>query len=168
MIFCDIFLQGVQAATDVVFPSRVLKRQLDDAQSRLKEMEKELVLVKSKDKREKKRQKRMGVSLIVPLLVCNLVYGLLFDPTYPQVSTETIPYVQTSPVPPMAPPPPPPPPPPSVPVRRIVTRSKTTKLQKIGQKLPSITLDDIKKVKLRNVTEKTDMVNHCECGITYF
>lgn len=57
------FLQSVQVAKDVVFPSRILKRQLEDAQHRLKEMEEELILVKSQEMREKKRRKKMRVSL---------------------------------------------------------------------------------------------------------
>jgi hypothetical protein len=35
-----------------------------------------------------------------------------------------------------------------------MTRSKTAKLEKLGQELPTITLDDIKKVKLKNTTNR--------------
>ena len=43
-------------AKDVVFPSRVLKRQLQDAQERLKQVEDELQIMKE-NKKDQKRQK---------------------------------------------------------------------------------------------------------------
>lgn len=53
-------LQGVSAAKDAVFPSRALKRQLEEAQQRLREMEEEMELLKG---RERKRRRRNRVSL---------------------------------------------------------------------------------------------------------
>lgn len=46
-------MQSWEVAKDFVFPSRVLKRQLDDAQKKLKEMEEEL---KKKDGAERRRK----------------------------------------------------------------------------------------------------------------
>ena len=46
----------------MVFPSRILKRQLEDAQMRLKEMEEELQQVKSQEVRERRKRKKMRVS----------------------------------------------------------------------------------------------------------
>ena len=53
----------MEVAKDFVFPSRVLKRQLEDAQHRLKEMENELETIKSKEQQERKRRKKARVSL---------------------------------------------------------------------------------------------------------
>ena len=53
--------QSMEIAKDIVFPSRVLKRQLEDAQHRLKEMEEELETMKNKEQRERKRQKMTKV-----------------------------------------------------------------------------------------------------------
>ena len=49
----------------MVFPSRGLKKQLEDAQVRLKEMEEELQLVKSKEQKERKRRKKMIVRCFI-------------------------------------------------------------------------------------------------------
>lgn len=51
----------MEIAKDIVFPSRVLKRQLEDAQHRLKEMEEELETIKNKEQRERKRRKMTRV-----------------------------------------------------------------------------------------------------------
>ena len=62
--------QKVEAAKDVVFPSRVLKRQLEDAQQRLRVMEEELQMVKNQELRERKRRKkttRVSTSFLVRL-----------------------------------------------------------------------------------------------------
>ena len=48
-------------AKDLVFPSRVLKRQLEDAQLKLREMEEELETIKNKEQRERKRRKKTRV-----------------------------------------------------------------------------------------------------------
>lgn len=48
--------QSVEAAKDVVFPSRLLKRQLEDAQERLRQMEDELRTMKENES-DRKRQK---------------------------------------------------------------------------------------------------------------
>lgn len=42
----------------MVFPSRVLKRQLDNAQQRLREMEDELDLIRTREQQERKRRKK--------------------------------------------------------------------------------------------------------------
>ena len=47
----------MESAKDVVFPSRNLKRQLQDAHMKLKEMEKELKTIKEKEQKEGKRRK---------------------------------------------------------------------------------------------------------------
>ena len=52
----------MEVAKDIVFPSRVLKRQLEHAQHRLKEMEEQLETIKNKEQRERKRRKRERVS----------------------------------------------------------------------------------------------------------
>lgn len=54
----------MEVAKDIVFPSRVLKRQLEHAQHRLKEMEEQLETIKNKEQRERKRRKRERVSKI--------------------------------------------------------------------------------------------------------
>ena len=56
----------MEVAKDIVFPSRVLKRQLENAQHRLKEMEEELETIKNKEQQERKRRKkaRVGVALL--------------------------------------------------------------------------------------------------------
>lgn len=46
----------MEAAKDVVFPSRSLKRQLDDANTRLKEMEEELQMFKGRGEVAKRRK----------------------------------------------------------------------------------------------------------------
>ena len=51
----------MESAKDLVFPSRVLKRQLEDAQHRLKEMEEELETIKNQEQRERKRRKKTRV-----------------------------------------------------------------------------------------------------------
>ena len=48
----------MEAAKDVVFPSRVLKRQLDNAQQRLRDMEEELDLIRAREQQERKRRKK--------------------------------------------------------------------------------------------------------------
>ena len=53
--------QRMELAKDLVFPSRVLKRQLEDAQHRLKEMEEELETIKNQEQRERKRRKKTRV-----------------------------------------------------------------------------------------------------------
>jgi len=50
---------------DVVFPSRVLRRQLDDAEQRLREMEEELNMIRNREIRERKRRRKMRVSSLV-------------------------------------------------------------------------------------------------------
>lgn len=45
----------------MVFPSRVLKRQLDEAQKRLREMEDELQQIKEQENEENREQKRRRV-----------------------------------------------------------------------------------------------------------
>ena len=52
----------MEHAKDLVFPSRVLKRQLVDAQHRLKEMEEQLETIKNKEMKERKRRRRNRVS----------------------------------------------------------------------------------------------------------
>lgn len=51
----------METAKDIVFPSRVLKRQLEDAQHRLKEIEEELETIKNKEQHERKRRKKTRV-----------------------------------------------------------------------------------------------------------
>ena len=46
----------------MVFPSRVLKRQLDEAQKRLREMEEELQQIREQEDQERREQKRRRVS----------------------------------------------------------------------------------------------------------
>ena len=46
----------MEAAKDVVFPSRVLKRQLDNAQQRLREMEEELDFIRTQERKRKKKR----------------------------------------------------------------------------------------------------------------
>lgn len=46
---------------DIVFPSRVLRRQLNDAEQRLREMEEELNMIREQEIRERKRRKKMKV-----------------------------------------------------------------------------------------------------------
>lgn len=53
--------QRMEMAKDLVFPSRVLKRQLEDAQLKLREMEEELETIKNKEQRERKRRKKTRV-----------------------------------------------------------------------------------------------------------
>ena len=48
--------QSVEVAKDVVFPTRVLKRQLEDANERLRQMEDELRTMKESES-DRKRQK---------------------------------------------------------------------------------------------------------------
>lgn len=63
--------QRVDTVKDVVFPSRVLRRQLDDAEQRLREMEEELNLIRNREIRERKRKRKMRVSsLIATSFVC--------------------------------------------------------------------------------------------------
>ena len=50
-------IQSVEVAKDTVFPSRSLKRQLEDAQTKLKEMEDELRSMKEYENDRSKRQK---------------------------------------------------------------------------------------------------------------
>ena len=59
MFLCTVLYHGIQSvevAKDVVFPSRTLKRQLQDAEERLKQMEDELRTMKENE-RARKRQK---------------------------------------------------------------------------------------------------------------
>ena len=49
--------QSVEAAKDAVFPSRVLKRQLDSARQRLREVEEELEVIRGRDAGETKRRR---------------------------------------------------------------------------------------------------------------
>ena len=53
--------QSVNTVKDVVFPSRVLRRQLDDAEQRLQEMEEELNRIRNREIRDRKRRKKMRV-----------------------------------------------------------------------------------------------------------
>lgn len=80
-----------------------------------------------------------------------------FFPLTIQDSSEVLPMPVSVPPPPPPPPPPVPPPPPPVstlPKRQIMTRSKTAKLEKVGKELPAITLEDIKRVKLKSTANK--------------
>lgn len=54
--FTSVPSQSVEAAKDAVFPSRVLKRQLEDAHERLRQMEDELRTLKENEG-DTKRQK---------------------------------------------------------------------------------------------------------------
>ena len=49
-------------AKDIVFPSRVLKRQLEDAQKKLREMENQLESIRTREEVEKKKRKKARVS----------------------------------------------------------------------------------------------------------
>lgn len=50
----------------------------------------------------------------------------------------------------------------------MMTRSKTAKLSKVGKELPSITLDDIKRVKLKSTSgAKTLKVGQRESVLGY-
>ena len=53
----------MEVAKDIVFPSRVLKRQLENAQHRLKEMEEELETIKNKEQQERKKRKKVRVNM---------------------------------------------------------------------------------------------------------
>ena len=55
--------QRVDTVKDVVFPSRVLRRQLDDAEQRLREMEVELSMIRNREIRERKRRRKLRVSV---------------------------------------------------------------------------------------------------------
>ena len=59
--------QSVEVAKDMVFPSRVLKRQLDDAQKKLRLMEEQLEAIRNQEDKDKRRRKRARVSY-VPML----------------------------------------------------------------------------------------------------
>ena len=50
--------QSLEMAKDVVFPTRVLRRQLESAQQRLRVMQDELESVRVEEAREKRRRKR--------------------------------------------------------------------------------------------------------------
>ena len=50
--------QSIEMAKDVVFPTRPLRRQLTQAQQRLRDMQDELELVKEQEARERRRRKR--------------------------------------------------------------------------------------------------------------
>jgi hypothetical protein len=49
-------LKGVEVAKDFVFPSRVLKRQLDEAQKKLRHVESELLAMKHREEQERKHR----------------------------------------------------------------------------------------------------------------
>lgn len=58
-------------AKDVVFPTRALKRQLDDAQKKLKEMEDELYAIRCREEEERKRKKRARVRTLTEVVIIN-------------------------------------------------------------------------------------------------
>lgn len=49
----------------MIFPSRVLRRQLDDAQQRLREMEEELEMIRNQELRKRKRRKKTKVRAVL-------------------------------------------------------------------------------------------------------
>ena len=54
----------MEVAKDAVFPSRVLKRQLDDAQQRLRVMESELEEIRLKEEERQLEDKRVWHGLV--------------------------------------------------------------------------------------------------------
>ena len=72
----------MESAKDLVFPSRVLKRQLEDAQHRLKEMEEELETIKNQEQRERKRRKKTRVCSTIHTPNCLCVVRVMQSCTY--------------------------------------------------------------------------------------
>lgn len=61
-VVSNLYLQGVASARDVLFPSRVLRKELEAAQQRMAQLEEELEQVKKAKRRRKSMVSRNSTS----------------------------------------------------------------------------------------------------------